>query len=147
MELLGYTFLDDRLYDKEHCWLKKEGEFVRYGVTDFFQKTANEIVFIELPATGRSLESGKNFASLESGKWVGRIKSAINGTVVNTNTELTDFPYLLNESPYDEGWIMDVKPSDMDFGAGLFDLTDPELLKAFEAFLTSEKERIANLTE
>ena len=147
MDISGYEFLEDRLYDKEHCWMKKDGDTYRIGVTDFFQKTANEIVFVELPATGRTIEAGKPYVSVESGKWVGRIKSTFNGAVVKTNDELNDFPYLLNESPYDEGWMIDMKPSDLDFEAGLFDLTDPKQKAEYESFLEAEKQRIASLSE
>ena len=147
MKILDYEFSEDRLYDKEHCWIKKDGDTVRVGVTDFFQKNANEIVFVELPAVGRNLESDKNFASVESGKWVGRVKSTINGAVVNANSELADFPYLLNESPYDEGWMVEIKLSDSGLEAGHFDLNDPGQRKEFEDFLTAEKQRIASMTE
>jgi len=147
MNISGYEFLEDRLYNKEHCWLKKEGDNLRIGVTDFFQKTANEIVFVELPAEGRVIEAGKNFVSVESGKWVGRIKGTVSGTVVKSNGELADFPYLLNESPYDEGWIVDVKPSDQSFEAELFDLNDAAQLESFKGFLEEEKQRIAKLAE
>jgi glycine cleavage system H protein len=147
MNILNYEFPEDRLYDKEHCWVKKDGDNARIGVTDFFQKTANEIVFIELPATGRDIETGKNFVSLESGKWVGRVKSSMNGAVVNANTELNDFPYLLNDSPYDEGWIVDVKPSDNSFEPELFDLKNPDQRAAFEQFIKDEEERIASMSK
>ena len=147
MKILDFEFMDDRLYDKEHVWFKKEGDNLRIGVTDFFQKMANEIVFVELPATGRTLETGKPFASLESGKWVGRVKCTVGGTVVNANGELKDFPYLLNENPYDDGWMIDVKPEDGDFESGLFDLTKPEQLKAYGDFLEAEKQKIADMSK
>ena len=145
MDILGYEFMEDRLYDKEHCWLKKDGDNYRVGATDFFQRMANEIVFVELPAVGRTIETGKPYASVESGKWVGRVKSSFNGAVVKSNSEVGDFPYLLNESPYDEGWMIEMKPSDDTFKAGLFDITDPKQKEEFEKFLLAEKERIASL--
>ena len=144
MKILDYEFPEDRLYDREHAWFKKNGEEITIGVTDFFQKSANEIVFVELPNTGRVLETGKPFASIESGKWVGRVKSSINGTVVKTNGELKDFPYLLNESPYDEGWMVTVKPDEAS-ESNLLDLSKPEQLKEFENFLNAEKEKVAGM--
>jgi len=147
MKIMDYEFLDDRLYDREHVWFKKEGALLRIGVTDFFQKMANEIVFAELPAAGRILETEKPFVSLESGKWVGRVKCTIGGTVVNTNDELKDFPYLLNESPYNEGWMIEINPSGKNFESGLFNLNNPEQLKAYENFLEEEKNRIAGLSK
>jgi glycine cleavage system H protein len=147
MELFDCEFLEDRLYDKEHVWFKKEGELLRIGVTDFFQKMANEIVFVELPLTGRNLEPGKPFISIESGKWVGRVKCTIGGLVTGANSDLADFPYLLNDSPYDEGWLIDIKPDNEDFISGLFDLGDPGQLEDYKAFLESEQERIAEMSK
>ena len=147
MKILDFEFANDRLYDREHVWFKKEGDLLRVGVTDFFQKMANEIVFVELPIAGRNLETGKPFASLESGKWVGRVKCTIGGTVVKANDELKDFPYLLNENPYSDGWMIDIKPTDQNFESGLFDLNNPEQLKAFGDFLEAEKEKIAGMAK
>jgi len=147
MNIFNYEFLEDRLYDKEHCWLKKEGELFRIGVTDFFQKNANEIVFVELPAAGRNIEVGKNIVSVESGKWVGRIKGTLGGTVVNTNGELADFPYLLNENPYGDGWLIDVKPSGSEPESDFFDLSNPDSRKEYESFLEAEIQRIKSMAE
>jgi len=147
MKIQDCEFLTDRLYDREHVWFKKEGDLLRVGVTDFFQKNANEIVFVELPAVGRNLETGKPFSSVESGKWVGRVKCTVGGTVVNANGELKDFPYLLNESPYSDGWMIDLKPAAGDFESSLFDLNNPEQLKAFTDFLETEKQRIAGMSK
>ena len=143
MKILDYEFPTDRLYDREHVWFKKDGDAFIAGPTDFFQKSANEIVFVELPIAGRVLEAGKPFASIESGKWVGRVKSSINGTVVKANGELKDFPYLLNESPYDEGWMIVVKPSDASFESSLLDLKNPEHIKEYEGILNAELSKIA----
>ena len=147
MKILDYEFPLDRLYDKEHAWFKKEGGELIVGVTDFFQKSANEIVFVELPAAGRNLEVGKPFVSIESGKWVGRVKCSLSGTAVKANGELKDFPYLLNESPYDEGWMITVKPQDEAFLSTLLDLNKPEDLKEYENFLNAEKEKIASMAK
>jgi len=147
MKMYDCEFPTDRLYDREHVWFKREGDLIRVGVTDFFQKNANEIVFVELPAAGRVLEIVKPFLSVESGKWVGRVKCTVAGAVVNANTELKDFPYLLNESPYSDGWLIDIKPTEADFEASLFDLNKSDQLKTYEEFLESEKTRIAGMTK
>ena len=147
MKLFDYEFPPDRLYDKEHAWIKKDGENLIIGVTDFFQKSANEIVFVELPAQGRNIETGKPFISIESGKWVGRVKSSINGTVLKTNDELKDFPYLLNESPYEEGWMVVVKPSDENYESAFFDLDNIEQQKEYENILHAEIQKIGGKTE
>ena len=146
MKILDFDFPEDRYYDREHVWFKKDGDVYRAGITDFFQKNANEIVFVELPAEGRNMETGKPFASIESGKWVGRVKSTVNGAVRGANAELADFPYLLNESPYDEGWMVDVLPSDQEFTSVFFDLNDEAQRKEYEEFLQSEKLRIESMS-
>ena len=142
MKIFDYEFPEDRLYDREHAWLKKDGDNVIIGVTDFFQKSANEIVFVELPNAGRVLEAGKPSVSIESGKWVGRVKSSIKAAVVKNNAELKDAPYLLNESPYDEGWMIVVKPADGNFESALLDLKKPEHLKEYEGILNAELSKI-----
>ena len=147
MKILDYEFPEDHLYDREHAWFKKDGEEITIGITDFFQKSANEIVFVELPVVGRNLETGKPFVSIESGKWVGRVKSSINGAVVKANGELKDFPYLLNESPYDDGWMITVKPAGGAGESALLDLNNAEQLKEYENFLNAEKARIAGMSK
>ena len=147
MKLFEFEFPEDRSYDKEHVWFKEEEGRQRIGITDFFQKMANEIVFVELPAAGRNLETGKPFASIESGKWVGRVKATVGGTVAKTNGELADFPYLLNDSPYDEGWLIEITPAQEGFANVLYDLKDPRQLKEYESFLEEEKQRIASMSK
>ena len=147
MKILDYEFIEGYLYDKEHNWYKKEEDTFRVGVTDFFQKTANEIVFVELPAVGRNLEAGKPFVSIESGKWVGRVINTVGGTVISANSELKDFPYLINESPYDEGWLIVMTPVDQNFTSILYDLSNAEQLKAYEEFLVAEQQRIAGMKQ
>ena len=146
MKVFDYEFPDDRLYDREHAWFKKDGDQITIGVTDFFQKSANEIVFVELPNAGRTLEAGKPFVSIESGKWVGRVKSSISGTVVKANGELKDFPYLLNESPYEDGWLITIKPADGNYESALLDLAKPDHLKEYEGVLNAELAKIAGKT-
>ncbi len=115
MQIESYNFHDDLYYEKNHFWAKKEADGnVIFGATDFFQKLAGEIVFIELPAKGTKVTQGQSFSSLESGKWVGKIFAPVSGEVVDANGELDDSPELINQSCYDEGWIGKIKPSDLD---------------------------------
>ncbi len=114
MEIGGYVFPDDLYYHKEHFWAKVEGNIVTMGTSDFAQKLAGQIVYVELPSTGRVLEQGKPCGSLESGKWVGRIYAPISGKVESSNQELEDNPELINESPYEKGWICKIVPSHLD---------------------------------
>jgi glycine cleavage system H protein len=142
MEILGYQFPEELLYDKEHGWVKEEGELVTAGVTDFFQKTAGEIIFIEIPLVGRKVEKGQPYSSIESGKWVGRLKAPINGEIIEVNSELTDFPYLLNESTYEEGWIIKIKPSNPE---EIKDLLSPG--EEYSAYIEEEDKKIKESTK
>ena len=83
------------------------------GVTDMFQQMAGEIIFVEVPAVGRRIDEGQPFASIESGKWVGRLKAPVNGEIIDANIDLSDYPYLLNENPYDEGWVIKIRPDNI----------------------------------
>ena len=113
MEIEGYFFPDDLYYHKEHFWAKVEGNLVTMGVTDFAQKLAGQIVFVELPSGGRMVEQGKPCGSMESGKWVGRIYAVVSGKVESSNQDLEESPELINESPYEKGWLCKINPSNL----------------------------------
>lgn len=139
MIIKDYEFPEELKYDKDHGWVKADGDFLIMGVTDMFQKMAGEVVFVEIPAVGRKITQGDAFASIESGKWVGRLKAPVNGEIVEANAELEDFPYLLNESPYEEGWIIKIKPDNMaDYDALMDTGNETELT----AFVEEEEKRI-----
>ena len=114
MEIEGYHFPDDLYYDKEHSWCRVEGDVAVTGTTDFAQKMAGEIVYVQPPLIGKSVTQGKPCAALESGKWVGRIYAVVSGKVVEVNEELEDNPKLINEGPYEQGWIFKIEPSDLE---------------------------------
>jgi glycine cleavage system H protein len=138
MEIKGYKFKEGLYYDKDHGWVRDEGDVVTIGVTDFFQKLAGEIVFIELPAVGRKVEMGQPYSSIESGKWVGRLKALLSGEIVEVNKELEDFPYTINDDPYGEGWIIKLKPSNKEEELKkLFPLGEE-----FKAFIEEEEQKI-----
>jgi len=113
MEIEGYFFPDDLYYHKEHFWAKVEGSFVTMGVTDFAQKLAGQIVYVELPSGGKMLEQGKPCGSMESGKWVGRIYAVVSGKIESSNQDLEESPELINESPYEKGWLCKITPSNL----------------------------------
>ncbi len=134
MEIEGFNFLDDLYYDDNHFWAKKEnGNFI-IGATDFFQNLAGDVVFIELPMVGTKVEQGKSFSSLESGKWVGKVYAPLSGEIVEVNEELEDEPELINDSCYDEGWIVKIKPSNAEAELGNLMKAGPE----FEKFIKKE---------
>ncbi len=113
MEIEGYFFPDDLYYHKEHFWAKVEGNLVTMGVTDFAQKLAGQIVYVELPSGGRMVEQGKPCGSMESGKWVGRIYAVVSGKVESSNQDLEESPELINETPYEKGWLCKINPSNL----------------------------------
>jgi glycine cleavage system H protein len=113
MKIEEYSFPDNLYYHKEHFWAKVEGDIVTIGTTDFAQKLAGQVVYIELPSVGKAVEQGKPCGSMESGKWVGRIYSPLSGKVEAINSELEDNPELINESPYEKGWMCKIKASNL----------------------------------
>ena len=113
MKIEEYFFPDDMYYHKEHFWAKVEGDVVTMGTTDFAQKLAGQVVYVELPSSGKMVEQGKPCGSMESGKWVGRIYAPVSGKVESINGDLEDTPELINESPYEKGWMCKIKASNL----------------------------------
>jgi glycine cleavage system H protein len=114
MEMEGYVFPDDLWYDKNHFWARIEGDTVVMGTTDFAQKLAGDIGYVEIPEEGQKVTQGKPFGSIESGKWVGRIYAVFSGEVTAVNEALEDEPELINSSPYDKGWICKITPENLE---------------------------------
>ena len=95
-------------YTKEDEWLKIEGDTGTVGITDYAQNALGDIVFVELPKPGASVEAGKSFGTVESVKAVSELYSPISGTVTAVNTELADAPEKVNADPYG-AWMIKVK--------------------------------------
>ena len=106
MKIDQYEFPDDLLYDKDHNWVKIDGNTATIGMTDFGQALAGEIVYAEIPRVGRQIEQGQPFMSLESGKWVGRVKAIVSGKIVEANEEIEWESTIINEEPYGQGRIL-----------------------------------------
>lgn len=103
---------DELLYSEEHVWVKKEGEQVVIGITDFAQEELGDVVFIELPEVGDEIEVDEPFGSAESVKSVSELYAPVSGTVVEVNDDLEDNPEFINQSPYDKAWMIRVELSD-----------------------------------
>ncbi|WP_156288495.1 glycine cleavage system protein GcvH [Oceanobacillus salinisoli] len=103
---------EELLYSKEHEWVKKEGNKVRIGITDFAQDELGDIVFVELPEAGDEMKVDEPFGSVESVKTVSELYAPISGTVVEINEDLEDSPEYVNESPYEKAWMVVVEISD-----------------------------------
>ncbi len=98
-------------YSKEHEWVKDENGNYRIGITHFAQSELGDIVFVELPEEGDDIAAGESFGSVESVKTVSELYAPISGKVLEVNEELEDSPELVNESPYEEAWMIVVEPS------------------------------------
>ncbi|MDQ7822370.1 MAG: glycine cleavage system protein H [Candidatus Eremiobacteraeota bacterium] len=112
MQIEGYDFPDGILYHGEHAWARIESpERVIIGMNDFFQKSAGEIVYVDLPFEDDEVEKGETCGKIQSGKWVGKLVAPLSGVVTEVNSALEDDPSLINKSPYGDGWIAVIKPS------------------------------------
>jgi glycine cleavage system H protein len=114
MNIQGYELPDDLYYEENHYWARVEGDLVVVGATDYTQKAAGDFVYVELPYEGDKVEQGKPFATIESGKWTGRIYSPVSGEIVEVNEDLEDDYTMINQDPYNEGWIVKIKPSNLE---------------------------------
>lgn len=101
----------DLKYTKDHEWGRVEGDTLTVGITDFAQKQLGDIVFVELPEIGTTLDSEATFGVVESIKSVSDLFSPLAGEVVEVNNALEDSPELINSGPYDN-WIIKIKMSD-----------------------------------
>lgn len=105
-------FPDHLKYTKEHEWARIEDGSVVVGVTDYAQESLGEVVYVELPEEGSAVVMGEAFGVIESTKAVSDLYSPVTGTVIEVNDSLLDSPELINEDPYDEGWILRIELSD-----------------------------------
>ncbi len=141
MNIGGIEFPEDLYYDRQHDWARVEDGLVVQGMTDFGQRIAQEIVFVEMPRAGREVQQGETFMSMESGKWVGRIPAVVSGKILEANEELEWEPHLVNESPYEEGWLVKIElqdPSQLDH------LMRPDSVE-FKDFIEEQLEEYAEI--
>jgi glycine cleavage system H protein len=103
---------DDLRYTTDHQWARREDGRVRVGITDYAQDALGEVVFVDLPEPGSSVEASAPMSEVESTKAVSDVYSPISGVVVEVNSALADAPERLNEDPYGGGWICLIEPSD-----------------------------------
>jgi len=99
-------------YAKTHEWVRVEGDIAVVGISDHAQHELTDVVYAEMPAIGAHLEAGKECAVVESVKAASDIYAPVSGDVVAINEELSSAPELLNQDPYDKGWMFKVKMSD-----------------------------------
>jgi len=121
-------------YTKSHEWVQDNGDgTVTVGITDHAQEQLGDLVFVELPEIGATFEAGGECAVVESVKAASDIYAPVSGEVVAINDELASTPETINQSPYDEGWIMKIKMADASALDGLMDAD------AYTAYAESEE--------
>ncbi|NLM39301.1 MAG: glycine cleavage system protein GcvH [Firmicutes bacterium] len=116
------------LFTKDHEWVRVQGNIAVVGITDYAQDELGDVVFVDLPSEGDQVQEGEGFAVVESVKAVSDIYAPVSGTIVKVNTELEDSPELINESPYEKGWIAEIELAE---GVQLDDLMTAEEYEAF----------------
>ena len=99
-------------FTKDHEWIAVEGEIATIGITDYAQGELGDIIFIELPEPGTYMSKGDPFGTVEAVKTVEEIYAPVTGEVIEINGDLEDRPELVNQSAFDEGWLVRIKMSD-----------------------------------
>ena len=132
-ELSELNLPEDVRYTKDHEWTRQKEDAFRIGISDYAQDQLGDIVFVELPETGARFEAGDEFGTVESVKAVSELFMPISGEVTAVNDALEDSPELVNNAPYTDGWMLEIKAGDpsvydqlMDRGAYL------DMLKGLE---------------
>jgi glycine cleavage system H protein len=117
-------------YTKDHEWIRIDGDEAIVGITAYAAEQLGDVVFVELPAVGRSLEQAKAFGVVESVKAVSDLYAPVSGEVTATNDDLTSRPELVNEDPFGEGWMVRLRVADAAELDGLLDATAYDALVA-----------------
>jgi glycine cleavage system H protein len=110
----GYEVPEGLYYTEEWGWVKVEEDKVRVGITDYAQKQLREVVYAELPGAGTTVEQGEPYGTVESVKAVSDLVAPVSGTVEEVNEEVESSPEILNEDPYEKGWLLKIKPSNLE---------------------------------
>jgi len=103
---------EDCRYTQEHEWARLHGDKVRVGISGYAQDQLGDIVFLELPQVGDVFKKSEVFGTVESVKAVSELYMPVGGEIIAVNSTLADSPQLVNKGPYEEGWMIDVKPTD-----------------------------------
>ena len=129
-EITQLNFPEDVRYSESHEWVKSTGETAKLGITDYAQDQLGDIVFVELPDVGESFEKGAEFGTVESVKAVSELYMPVSGEIVAVNDALEDSPEWVNNTPYSDGWMIEVK---------LDDPSEPDSLMDKNAYVSTLK--------
>jgi len=113
----------DRQYSKTHEWFRTEGDLVRVGITKFAADELTDITYVALPSIGKNISAGGAFGEIESVKATSELFSAVGGEVVEVNKNLVEQPELVNNDPFENGWMIKLRPKDLKPLDGLMDAT------------------------
>jgi len=119
---------DSLKFTDDHLWVRVEGKRAQVGLSEYAQDELGEVIAVELPDVGDTLEKGESFGEVESIKTVSELVAPVSGTISAVNAELEDHPSLVNEDPYHEGWLVEIELSDRD---EVEDLMDPDEYEEF----------------
>ncbi len=123
----------DLKYSKEHEWVRFEGDEALIGITDYAQEELGDITFVEVPAVGTKVKQMDVFSTVESVKAASDIFAPLSGEVIEVNKTLEDKPEVINESPYEKGWICRIRISGTDESKSLLSAEEYEVyLKGLE---------------
>lgn len=106
------NYPNDLKYTSDHEWISVDGDIATVGITEFAQGELGDIVYIDIHTIGDEVEQGEVFGTIEAVKTVSDLFMPVSGEVAEFNEELEDTPEKVNDSPYDEGWIIKIKLSD-----------------------------------
>ncbi len=115
-------FKSDVRYLDTHEWARQDGDEIVIGISDYAQSTLSDIVYVELPEVGDEVDKGDMICVVESVKAAGDVYAPMSGEIAAVNDALEDTPELVNEDPFGEGWLIRVKPDDMDEWDDLLDV-------------------------
>ncbi|MBE0416247.1 MAG: glycine cleavage system protein GcvH [Coriobacteriia bacterium] len=122
----------DLKYDKEHEWVRVEGDVAVIGISHFAQNQLGEVVYVDLPSEGDSVNAGEAFGEIESVKSVSELYTPADGEIIKVNSALADSPETVNEDPYGDGWMIKIKLADPSQLDGLLSAEE------YEAFVSEE---------
>ena len=115
---MPYNTPADLLYAATHEWVRTDGDEVTVGITDYAQHALGDVVFVDLPDVGRTLEQGDSFGAVESVKAASDIYAPVAGEVTAVNDTLVDSPEMVNAEPYEGGWLIKLRPRDLEADRG-----------------------------
>jgi len=110
---------DDYLYSKDHEWISVQDNVGTIGITDYAQHELGDVVYVDLPEVGDSVEANEPFGSVESVKAVSEIFAPVSGEIIEVNSKLQDSPELINESPHEKAWMVKIQISNPEEVRGL----------------------------